>query len=119
METHVIEQLEYWGSLGGFDENVLESMHKLHNNLMKIVNGMKDYEKRETYLYRRQAAMKTDEVVELATSVEMVRKRKFSPETLLKRKERMKVADNELLVKVEASEKFSALKAYPELIDLT
>ena len=39
--------------------------------------------------------------------------------TLLKRKERMKVTDNELLVKVEASEKFSALKAYPELIDLT
>lgn len=119
METHCVDQLEYWGTIGGFDENVLEGFHKEHNNSMRIVNGLKDYEKRETYLHQRLAAMTNEEVVELGASVEGQRKRKFSAASILRRKERMRQTDNELLVKVEALEKFVDEKAYKELIDLT
>ncbi len=120
MGTHCVDQLEYWGTIGGFDENVLEGFHKDHNNVMRIENGLKDYMKRETYIHQRLgAAMTNEEVVELGASVEGQRKRNFSEASILRRKERMQATDNHLLMKMEALEKFVDEKAYKELINLT
>jgi len=116
LETHCAEQLEFWGTLGGMDENVLEMMHREHKKLMAMLNGMKDYQKRETYLQQRRAAMNTDEVVCSNANVEAGRKRKFSPESLARRKERMKIFDKDLLAKVEAANSFVGKTAYDPIV---
>jgi hypothetical protein len=118
LETHCSEQLEFWGTLGEMDENVLETMQKEHKKLTAMLNHMKDYEKREKYLQQRQAAMNTDEVVcSTATcSVEAGRKMKFSIASLAKRKEKMKIHDKDLLAKVEAANLFVGKSVYDPIV---
>ena len=85
------------------DENVLERMHKEHKRLLMMLGHMPDYQKRETYLHERRAAMNDPVVLDLSATVEADRKRNFTPATLEKRKEMMKKTDGELLAKVEAA----------------
>jgi hypothetical protein len=114
LETDCIEQLEFWGTLGGMDENVLERMLKEHKRLLMMLGHMNE---RETYLHERRAAMNDPVVLDLNATVEADRKRNFTPATLEKRKERMKKADGELLAKVEVAELFVGKSVY-DPIDL-
>ncbi len=118
LEEHCYEILLEWGCIGIFDENPVEILHHEHNVLMKIMSGLKDYIKRETYLYERKAAMATCAADELYANIAASRKRQFSDETL-ERRERMKNGvDKKLLVKMEEVQKFIEKKRY-DVIDLT
>ena len=81
-----------------------------------MLGHMNDFQKRETYLYERRAAMNDPVVLDLSATVEADGKRKFTPVTLEKREERTKKTDGELLAKVEAAELFVGKSVYDPIV---
>jgi len=116
LETHRLEQFEFSECLGKLTRMCLRGCTTNIRKVMAMLNYMKFYVKRETYLNQRRAAMNTNEVVCWNVWVDANLKRKFSSASLARRKERMKLFDKDILAKVEAADLFLGKSAYDPIV---
>ena len=93
LEVHCYEQLLDFGCIGIFSEDPVEVLHHKHRVTWGIVNHLREYQKREIYLYSRQAAMRAVDgekrrAGEIKSDVVASRIRQFRPDVLKKREEK-------------------------------
>ena len=112
LEVHCVEQLLEFGCLGILSEDPIEVLHHLFLVQSRIVSNFRDYEKREQYLYSRQAAMKSAVVVEILGGVAAGRKRNFGAASLERRKLQQTEDDKRLAVKIEKVDLFLSKMSY-------
>ena len=112
LESHVYDQLLRFGTLGLFSEDPIERLHHQHLVATRRICNLREYVKRETYLYSRKAAFETKEVVQTFAAAEG-RKRKWSAATLLKIELKQTEDDKELGIKIQTHMDFLGSKSNP------
>ena len=106
LETHAYAQLFRLGVLGLFSEDPIERLHHQHLVATKRVCNVREYEKRERYLWQREAAINCYAAQKISNNVDARRKRKFSKKSLEKKLLKFGPVDEKLKVKIEGATDF-------------
>ena len=92
--------------LGLFSEDPIERLHHQHLVDTRRVCNIRDYEKRERYLWHRQAAIDSFAAQKVLNETNAKRKRNFSVKSTEKRNVILGKADKKLSIKIEKAEAF-------------
>jgi hypothetical protein len=101
LESHVLEQLIRFGTVGLFSEDPIERMHHEHLVAMRKVCCLRDFEKRERYLHQRRCLCSSAGVTAIVVQGQ-AKKRKWSEATKEKLAAKLSTKhDHKLIIKVE------------------
>ena len=112
LESHVYQQLCRFGVLALFSEDPIERLHHQWKVASRRVCGIREYEKRERHLAKREAALNSPAVQEVVSSIAAKRKRKFKRVSSEKRAVKRAQVDAKLKIKIEKVDAFKALTKY-------
>ena len=98
--------------MGLFSEDPIERLHHQHLVATKRVCNIREYEKREKYLWEREAAINSHEAQKVLNEAMAKSKRNFSQKSIDKKLLKFGKADEKLLIKIEAAETFYNTKKY-------
>ena len=112
LESHVYRQLLRFGVLGLFSEDPIERLHHQHLVATRRLCNIREYEKRERFLWAREAAINNTAVQNALDEASANRKRRFSAASEEKRKRKLGEADKKLCIKIEKAVLFIKSKHY-------
>ncbi len=107
-ECHAPDQLERFGVLGLFSEDPVERLHHQHLVEIRRFCNIREYARRERYIYSRWAAANTDQCRRIIALWVQRRKRKQSAETKKIKDEKVEGEKEAKRVKLESAQAFSA-----------
>ena len=106
LESHAPDQLERFGVLGLFSEDPVERLHHQHLVEIRRFCNIREYEKRERYIYSRWAAANTDQCRKIIALWIQRRTRKQSAGTKKVKEEEVEGEKEAKKVKREGAEAF-------------
>jgi hypothetical protein len=108
LECHAPDQLERFGVLGLFSEDPVERLHHQHLVEIKRFCNIREYEKREKYIYSRWAAANSEQCAKVIALWVQRRTRRQSASTKKVKEERVEGEKEAKRVKLESANELSA-----------
>lgn len=108
LESHAPDQLERFGVLGLFSEDPVERLHHQHLVEIRRFCNIREYEKRERYIYSRWAAANTEQCRKIIALWVQRRTRKQSAGTKKVKEEKAEGEKEAKRVKHEGADAFSS-----------
>jgi hypothetical protein len=79
MESHVAEQLRYYGNLGKLCEETIEREHAVFNGVVRHFHNFRDWGRKMAAIHERRRAQSDARIQEVIAQCEQTRKRKLGP----------------------------------------